>query len=134
MFGKLNNSHADSRHCWLVVKIRDNWYHIDPTFAIPETSEIICTSGVSAIKGADDLFYNYFCVDAETIKQNRTIEDENTLPICLNTIDFKKYQYIKVTPSRMVRMEDLDVCCLIMVQQRTYILLIIISYISAIVT
>lgn len=100
VFGKLNNSHADSRHCWLVVKIRDNWYHIDPTFAIPETSEIICTSGVSAIKGADDLFYNYFCVDAETIKQNRTIEDENTLPICLNTIDFKKYQYIKVTPSR----------------------------------
>lgn len=100
VFGKLNNSHADSRHCWLVVKIRDNWYHIDTTFAIPETSEIICTSGVSAIKGADDLFYNYFCVDAETIKQNRTIEDENTLPICLNTIDFKKYQYIKVTPSR----------------------------------
>ncbi len=100
VFGKLNNSHADSRHCWLVVKIRENWYHIDPTFAIPETSEIICASGVSAIKGADDLFYNYFCVDAETIKQNRTIEDENTLPICLNTIDFKKYQYIKVTPSR----------------------------------
>lgn len=100
VFGKLNNSHADSRHCWLVVKIRENWYHIDPTFAIPETSEIICASGVSAIKGADDLFYNYFCVDAETIKQNRTIEDENSLPICLNTIDFKKYQYIKVTPSR----------------------------------
>lgn len=100
VFGKLNNSHADSRHCWLVVKIRENWYHIDPTFAIPETSEIICASGVSAIKGADDLFYNYFCVDAETIKQNRTIEDENSLPICLNTIDFKKYQNIKVTPSR----------------------------------
>lgn len=39
VFGKLNNSHADSRHCWLVVKIRDNWYHIDPTFAIPETYE-----------------------------------------------------------------------------------------------
>lgn len=100
VFGKLNNSHADSRHCWLVVKIRENWYHIDPTFAIPETSEIIYASGVSAIKGADDFLYNYFCVDAETIKLNRTIEDENSLPICLNTIDFKKYQYIKVTPSR----------------------------------
>lgn len=100
VFGKLNNSHADSRHCWLVVKIRDNWYHIDPTFAIPETYEIICASGVSAIKGTDDLFYNYFCVDAETIKQNRTIEDKETLPICQNTIDFNKFQQIKVTPSR----------------------------------
>lgn len=100
VFGKLNNSHADSRHCWLVVKIRDNWYHIDPTFAIPETYEIICASGVSAIKGTDDLFYNYFCVDAETIKQNRTIEDKEALPICQNTIDFNKFQQIKVTPSR----------------------------------
>lgn len=100
VFGKLNNSHADSRHCWLVVKIRDNWYHIDPTFAIPETYEIICASGVSAIKGTDDLFYNYFCVDAETIKQNRTIEDKETLPFCQNTIDFNKFQQIKVTPSR----------------------------------
>lgn len=100
VFGKLNNSHADSRHCWLVVKIRDNWYHIDPTFAIPETYEIICASGVSAIKGTDDLFYNYFCVDAETIKQNRTIEDMETLPFCQNTIDFNKFQQIKVTPSR----------------------------------
>lgn len=100
VFGKLNNSHADSRHCWLVVKIRDNWYHIDPTFAIPETYEIICASGVSAIKGTDDLFYNYFCVDAGTIKQNRTIEDKETLPFCQNTIDFNKFQQIKVTPSR----------------------------------
>lgn len=100
VFGKLNNSHADSRHCWLVVKIRDNWYHIDPTFAIPETYEIICASGVSAIKGTDDLFYNYFCVDAETIKQNRTIEDKETLPICQNTIDFNKFPFLKVTPSR----------------------------------
>ena len=100
VFGRLNNSHTDSRHCWLVVKILGKWYHIDTTFAIPETYEIIYTSGVSVIKGTDELFYNFFCVDAETIKQNRTIEYEDTLPICQSTIDFKKYQHLKVTPSR----------------------------------
>ncbi len=100
VFGRMNNSPEGSRHCWLVVKIEGEWYHLDPTFAIPETADILSVSGVQTIKGVDSLFYNYFCVDTETIKQSRTIEDEESYPTCISAIDYNEYQTLDVTPSR----------------------------------
>lgn len=100
VFGKMNNSEKDSRHCWLVVNIEGRWYHLDPTFAIPETEHLLHQCGVQPAKGDDLLFNNFFCVDTETIKQSRTIEEENLLPICNNKLDYTLLQQIKVTPSR----------------------------------
>lgn len=100
VFGRMNNSPESSRHCWLVVKLEGEWYHLDPTFAIPETADILSASGVQTIEGADYLFYNYFCVDTATIKQSRTIEDEESLPTCVSTFDYNEHQTLDVTPSR----------------------------------
>lgn len=100
VFGRMNNSPESSRHCWLVVKLEGEWYHLDPTFATPETADILSASGVQTIEGADYLFYNYFCVDTATIKQSRTIEDEESLPTCVSTFDYNEYQTLEVTPSR----------------------------------
>ena len=100
VFGKMNNSEKDSRHCWLIVNIDGQWYHLDPTFALPETEHLLHQCGVKPAKGDDLLFYNFFCVDTNTIKQSRNIEEEEFLPACNNKIDHNILQQIKVTPSR----------------------------------
>lgn len=100
VFGRMNNSDADSRHCWLIVKIDGNWYHLDPTFAMPGTNCLLHESGVDPMAGLDGLFYNFFCTDTATIKQSRIIEDEETLPCCNDTIDYALYQNIDAAPSR----------------------------------
>ena len=51
VFGKMNNSEEESRHCWLVVNIEDKWYHLDPTFALPETEHLLRQSGEEPIQG-----------------------------------------------------------------------------------
>lgn len=100
VFGKMANSPKDSRHCWIIVKIENKWYHLDPTFALPDTEHILLTSNVVLLKGPDYLLYNYFCIDTKNIKLSRSIEEEDTLPNCIDTIDYKEYWNIDVLPSR----------------------------------
>lgn len=100
VFGKMANSPKNSRHCWIIVKIENKWYHLDPTFALPDTELILLTSNVVVLKGPDYLFYNYFCIDTKNIKLSRSIEEEDTLPNCIDTIDYKEYWNIDVLPSR----------------------------------
>lgn len=87
VFGKLKNSDEDSRHCWLIVKIEEKWYHLDPTFALPETEHLLHQCGEKPMRGEDNLFYNFFCVDTDSIKHSRTIEEEDMLPECNESAD-----------------------------------------------
>ena len=100
VFGKMNNSEKDSRHCWLVVNIEGLWFHLDPTFAIPETEHLLRQCGVKPLQGNDCLFYNFFCVNTATIKLSRTIEEEEFLPECNERVDYATLQNITVYPSR----------------------------------
>jgi len=100
VFGTMRNAEKESRHCWLVVKIDGIWYHIDPTFAVPETNDLLVKAGVDPVFGADGLVYNYFCCDTKTVKQSRTIEDEDELPECNSNIDYKQLQNIPVKTHR----------------------------------
>ena len=100
VFGTMHNAEKESRHCWLVVKIDGMWYHIDPTFAVPEINDLLVKAGVDPVFGTDGLVYNYFCYDTKTIKQSRTIEDEEELPECNSNIDYKQLQNIPVKTHR----------------------------------
>ena len=100
VFGKLKNSEEDSRHCWLIVKIEEKWYYLDPTFALPETEHLLHQCGENPIRGEDFLFYNFFCVDTDSIKHSRTIEEEDLLPVCNDKIEYADLQNTNVTPSR----------------------------------
>lgn len=100
VFGKMNNSAEDSRHCWLIVNIEGQWYHLDPTFAIPETEHLLHQCGVQPAKGDNLLFYNFFCVDTDTIMQSRGIEEPELLPVCSENMDYTILQKINVSPSR----------------------------------
>ena len=100
VFGKMNNSAEDSRHCWLIVNLEGQWYHLDPTFVFPETEHLLHQCGIQPAKGDDLLFYNFFCVDTDTIKQSRTIEEPKLLPVCSENMDYTILQKINVSPSR----------------------------------
>ena len=100
VFGKMNNSEKDSRHCWLIVNIEGLWFHLDPTFALPEIEHLLRQCGVKPLQGNDYLFYNFFCVDTATIKLSRTIEEEVLLPECNERVDYVTLQNITVYPSR----------------------------------
>ena len=100
VFGKMNNSEKDSRHCWLIVNIEGLWFHLDPTFALPETEHLLHQCGVKPLQGDDCLFYNFFCVDTATIKLSRFIEEEELLPECNERVEYVTLQNITVYPSR----------------------------------
>lgn len=102
MFGKMHNSAAGTRHCWLVVKAKDAWYHYDPTFAAPSIKHLLTEAGVTPAIGADGLVYNFFCVDSETIRASRTIEDEDTMPLCTARIETDELQKIEVLAPRNI--------------------------------
>ena len=100
VFGKMNNSENDSRHCWLIINIEGLWFHFDPTFALPETEHLLRQCGVKPLQGDVCLFYNFFCVDTATIKLSRTIEEEVLLSECNEKVDYATLQNITVYPSR----------------------------------
>lgn len=100
VFGTMHNAEKGSRHCWLVVKINGIWYHIDPTFAVPEINDLLLKAGVNPVFGKEGLVYNYFCCDTRTIKQSRIIEDEGELPKCDSNIDYKPLQNIPIRTHR----------------------------------
>lgn len=99
VFGKMNNSDHNSRHCWLLVRVERNWYHVDPSFAMPETERLLVQSGCVPLSGSDGLFYNFFCRSTIDIKRSRIIEEEELLPYCHHLIDYKHYQDLDVSPS-----------------------------------
>ena len=100
VFGTMHNAEKGSRHCWLVVKIDGLWYHIDPTFAVPEIYDLLVNARVEPVFGADGLVYNYFCCDTKTIKQSRTIEVKEELPECNSSIDYRMLQNIPIKTHR----------------------------------
>ena len=102
VFGTLHNAEKGSRHCWLVVKVDGVWYHIDPTFAVPEIHDLLIKAGVEPAFGSDGLIYNYFCCDTDTVRQSRIIEEEDTLPYCSSTIDHKPLQSLKIAVHRTI--------------------------------
>ena len=108
-FGTMHNAEKGSRHCWLVVKIDGLWYHIDPTFAVPEINDLLIKASVQPVFGENGLVYNYFCCDTRTIKQSRVIEDEEELPECNNSIDYKLLQNLPIKRHRNDGAESLGV-------------------------
>ncbi len=113
VFGHLNNSEEGSRHCWLVVKVDDVWYHYDPTFAVPETRDILIKTGVKPIVVDDGLIYNYFCTDTATISESRSIEEFESLPLCNQIMDIAPLMDLYVKSFRSTSDERQAIGCLL---------------------
>ena len=86
VFGKF---HADKsnggRHGWNIVKIHDDWYHVDFCLADPSLKHLL-NSDETPIE-RDGLIWNYFCKTTEYVLKNRSIEFVNSYPECVKSLD-----------------------------------------------
>lgn len=80
VYGKLNGGGENSKHCWNLVNIDGIFYHLDACFGDKTLNGLYFNVGVKDIWEVDGINYNFFCVSAETIMKNRTIEDLDGLP------------------------------------------------------
>lgn len=81
VFGNLlADKSGESRHAWNIVKIDDTWYHVDFCLADPSLKHLLAKNEIPI--ESRGVLWNYFCVSTERVKQNRTIESEETVPEC----------------------------------------------------
>lgn len=67
---------SGSSHAWNIIKLDDNYYHVDITWGDSELE--------------DFLDYKYFCIDTETISANHTLTEDYDFPTC-NSTDYNYY-------------------------------------------
>lgn len=64
VYGTASNSHGESsEHMWNMIKINEEWYHVDVTWDDPVASD-----------GSPRLRHKYFLVSEETVSENHSIE------------------------------------------------------------
>lgn len=82
VFGRLNNDKEDGRHCWNIVNIDENYYHLDVCLGDLSLEDVLNGAGITVTQRYGDYNYNCFCVSTDEILKTRSIEDVETLPLC----------------------------------------------------
>lgn len=86
IFGKFNNDESDyGRHCWNIVKIDEDWYHVDFCLADPVLNHLL--SPDEKPMEDDGVLWNYFCRSSDLLLKNRSIEEFEKYPSCTKNID-----------------------------------------------
>lgn len=86
VFGRFHTDKSEGgRHGWNIVKIDDNWYHVDFCLADPALKHLL-NHNETPIEH-DGLMWNYFCKPTEYILKNRSIEFVDSYPECVKFID-----------------------------------------------
>ena len=82
VFGRLNNDKEDGHHCWNIVNIDGNYYHLDVCLGDLSLEDVLNGAGITVKQRYGDYNYNCFCVSTDEILKTRSIEDVDTLPLC----------------------------------------------------
>lgn len=82
VFGRLNNDKEDGRHCWNIVNIDGNYYHLDVCLGDLSLEDVLNGTGITVKQRYGYYNYNCFCVSTDEILKTRSIEDVDTLPLC----------------------------------------------------
>lgn len=82
VFGRLNNDKEDGHHCWNIVNIDGNYYHLDVCLGDLSLEDVLNGAGITVTQRYGDYNYNCFCVSTDEILKTRSIEDVDTLPLC----------------------------------------------------
>ena len=103
IFGKFNlDASLNGRHAWNIVKIDNEWYHVDFSFADPSLKYLLNSDELPI--EYDGLLWNFFCKPTEYIIKNRSIENVEVYPLCSKNIN----RLFKVTLPRI--QNNLVVC------------------------
>ena len=95
VFGQLNNSlNTNDRHCWNIVRIYGDYYHLDVSLGDKSNLGLLTTTGAKDIIFHNDCIFNFFGISTQEISMTRSIEDIQHLPLCeknINSKDVAKY-------------------------------------------
>lgn len=81
VFGKFHADHTSyGRHGWSIVKIDDDWYHVDFCLA-DSTLRYLLNPNETPIEH-DGLLWNYFCKPTQHVLTSRSIEFIDQYPMC----------------------------------------------------
>ena len=86
VFGRLNNDNEGGHHCWNIVNIEGRYYHLDICLGDLSLEDVLKEAGTTTIRRYDDYNYNCFCVSTDEILKTRSIEDVETLPLCVGNL------------------------------------------------
>lgn len=86
VFGRLNNDHDEGRHCWNIVCVESQYYHLDVCLGDLNLEDVLKKAGTTTLRRYGDYNYNCFCVSTDEILKTRSIEDVETLPLCDNNL------------------------------------------------
>ena len=86
VFGRLNNDNEGGRHCWNIVNIEGRYYHLDICLGDLSLEDVLKKAGTTSIRHYGDYNYNCFCVSTDEILKTRSIEDVETLPLCVRNL------------------------------------------------
>ena len=112
VFGQLNNSlYRDSRHCWNIVKINDEYYHIDICLGDIANIGLLSAVGVNDTIYHNGCYFNFFAISTQEISQTRSIEDVQHLPSCENTIN--RYEVERYASSTTIHKRAGNIGCLL---------------------
>ena len=81
VFGRLNNDIANGRHCWNLIYINENPYHLDVCLGDIALENVMKNAGVGEILRFGNFAFNCFCVSTDEIRNTRSIEDIETIPL-----------------------------------------------------
>lgn len=99
VFGRLNNDAEGGRHCWNIVVIDGQPYHLDVCLGAVTLEDVLRQAGVQKLLHYGNFNYNCFCVSTSEIAKTRSIEEKDSLPYCdksLDTIVIKKLSQVVV--------------------------------------
>ena len=106
VFGRLHGDTEKGRHCWNIVVIDGQPYHLDVCMGDPAVEDMLKKAGETGPKCYSDINYICFCVSTAEIAKTRSIEDAESLPICEKSLDETEL----VRLSRDVIIERRDRC------------------------
>ena len=85
VFGRLHNDKENGRHCWNIIKVDNQYYHFDTCLGDSILDGVAIIAGAQKLYKVDGINYNFLCVSTDEILKTRSIEDVETLPLCMSS-------------------------------------------------
>lgn len=87
VYGRLKNRKNGYRHCWNIVYIKGNSYHLDVCLGDVTLEKLLKKAGETVFFRVEKYNFNYFLVSTDIIKKTHIIDDVESLPICNRNVD-----------------------------------------------
>ena len=89
IYGEIDGGNYHGRHCWDLIEIAGDYYHLDICFGDSSLDILLNSIGITEIQNIHGINYNFFCVSTEEILKSRSIENINSIPVANKTLPYQ---------------------------------------------